>query len=50
VNGEPSWNLTFGRSVNSHVVSFTFFHDVASPGCNFRSLSQRVSVSYTFTK
>ncbi len=32
VKGAPSWNLTPGRSVNSHVVSLTVFHDVANPG------------------
>ena len=31
VRGAPSWNRTPWRSVNYHVVSFTFFHEVASP-------------------
>ena len=45
VSGAPSWNFTPGRSVNSHVVSFTLFHDVASPGWSLSAVSQRVSVS-----
>ncbi len=31
---EPSWNLTPLRSLNSHVVSLTAFHDTASDGSN----------------
>ena len=45
VSGAPSWNLTPGRSVNSHVVSFTAFHAVARPGWSLSAVSQRVSVS-----
>ena len=45
VSGVPSWNFTPCRSVNSHVVSLTCFHDVASPGWSLSALSQRVSVS-----
>src|SRR6266702_2696379 len=45
VNGEPSWNFTSGRSVTSHVVSLTAFHDVASAGWSLSEASQRVSVS-----
>ena len=45
VSGEPSWNFTPWRRVNSHVVSLTLFHEVASPGCRRNVLSQRVSVS-----
>jgi hypothetical protein len=36
VSGVPSWNFTPGRSVNSHVVSLTFFHAVARPGTSLR--------------
>ena len=32
VKGEPSWNVTPGRSLNSHTVSPTGFHDSASAG------------------
>ena len=32
VKGEPSWNFTFGRSLNSQTVSPIVFQDVASPG------------------
>ena len=45
VSGAPSWNLTPGRSANSHVVSFTLFHEVARPGTSLSPVSQRVSVS-----
>ena len=45
VSGEPSWNFTPGRSVSSQVVSFTFRHDVASPGWRRSAASHRVSVS-----
>jgi hypothetical protein len=45
VSGAPSWNFTPWRSVKSHVVSFTCFHDVASPGWSLSDPSQRVSVS-----
>src|SRR5215831_19835007 len=37
---EPSWNLTPRRSLNSHVVSLSAFHDVASEGSN-SSLAER---------
>jgi len=43
--GEPSWNRTPWRSVNSHVVSLTLFHAVARPGPSRSAVSQRVSVS-----
>jgi len=39
---EPSWNLTPRRSLNSHVVSLSAFHDVASEGSN-SSLADRCS-------
>ena len=45
VSGAPSWNFTPWRIVNSHVVSLTFFQDVASPGTRRSEASQRVSVS-----
>src|SRR5207245_1231778 len=45
VSGAPSWNLTPWRNVNSQVVSLTFFHEVARPGCRRSELSQRVSAS-----
>src|SRR5215475_2958071 len=53
VNGEPSWNLTPGRSLNVHFVlsaSLTF-HSVASPGISTLGLSDDdrshiVSASY----
>src|SRR6202007_1284797 len=53
VNGEPSWNLTPGRSLNVHLVlsaSLTF-HSVASPGISTLGLSDDershiVSASY----
>ena len=32
VKGEPSWNLTPGRSLNSHTVSLIVFHAVARAG------------------
>ena len=32
LNGSPLWNLTPWRRVNSHVVSLTIFHPVASIG------------------
>src|ERR1700745_3379930 len=41
LNGEPSWNLTPGRSLNVHLVlsaSLTF-HSVASPGISTLGLS-----------
>jgi len=44
-NGTPSWNFTPWRSVNSHVVSFTFFQATASPGSSRSEPSHRVSVS-----
>ena len=37
---EPSWNLTPLRSLNSHVVSLSAFHDRASEGSN-SSLAER---------
>ena len=45
VSGAPSWNFTPGRRANSHVVSFTLRHEVASPGTSLSPVSQRVSVS-----
>ena len=45
VRGAPSWNFTPCLSVNSHVVSLTFFHEVASPGWSWSEVSHRVSVS-----
>src|SRR6266516_5016776 len=45
VNGSPLWNLTFGRSLNSQVVSLVVFHSVASPGLRFRSGSRAVRLS-----
>ncbi len=45
VKGLPSWNFTFGRKVNSHVVSLTVFQAVARPGVSWSAVSQRVSVS-----
>jgi hypothetical protein len=30
--GSPLWNLTFSRSLNWKVVSFTRFHETASIG------------------
>jgi hypothetical protein len=32
VKGEPSWNFTFGLSLNSHTVSLIVFHETARPG------------------
>ena len=32
VKGEPSWNLTPGRSLNSHTVSLSVFQETARPG------------------
>ena len=32
VKGEPSWNVTFSRSLNSHVKSSTGFQETARPG------------------
>src|SRR5262247_4345841 len=49
VNGSPLWNLTPGRSLNRHVVEFSSFHSVASPGWSLPSgwrlvrLSNRLS-------
>ncbi len=46
VSGEPSWNFTPGRSVNSQVVSLSAFHEVARPGWSCSAVSHRVSESY----
>src|SRR5437764_1677665 len=35
VNGDPSWNFTPLRSLNSHVRSSIAFQDVASAGTSF---------------
>ncbi|MNV55133.1 hypothetical protein D3C71_1473570 [compost metagenome] len=47
VSAAPSWNFTFGRSVNSQTVGSSLsFHDVASDGWS-RPLASRVTrVSY----
>src|SRR5262245_5058311 len=49
---EPSWNLTPLRSLNSHVVSFSAFHDVASEGSNssFAVRCKRESNMLMFTR
>src|SRR5215831_1424629 len=41
LNGSPLWNLTPCRSVNSHVVSLTTFHPVASMGDGLYVLASR---------
>ncbi len=46
VSGEPSWNFTPGRRVNSQVMSLTAFQEVARPGCSCSAASHRVSESY----
>ena len=43
--GRWSWNFTPDRSVNSHVVSFSAFQEVASPGWSRSAVSHRVSES-----
>src|SRR5688572_27893862 len=45
VKGVPSWNFTFWRSLNSHVVSSTSFHEVASAGLTASLSSYSVSLS-----
>ena len=45
VNGVPSWNFTFLRSLNSHVRSSSGFHDTASAGMSFPSGSRLMSGS-----
>ncbi len=45
VSGSPLWNLTFGRSLNSQVVSPVSFHSVASWGTRLRSGSRVVRLS-----
>src|SRR5256884_9188795 len=45
VSSLPSWNLTPLRSLNSHVLSSTVFHDVARPGIIFESGSICTSLS-----
>ena len=44
-SSSPLWNLTPLRSLNSHVVGFTIFHDSASHGVILRSSSRKSSVS-----
>ncbi|MHC2641172.1 hypothetical protein ACVMHZ_003929 [Bradyrhizobium liaoningense] len=53
LNGEPSWNVTPGRSLNTHLVlsASSTFHSVARPGITTLALSaedrsQPVSASY----
>ncbi|MCY1232575.1 hypothetical protein D3C71_1164080 [compost metagenome] len=46
VSSAPSWNLTPGRSLNSHTVgSAVSFHEVASAGCSLLSAPRRISGS-----
>src|SRR6218665_3053713 len=47
VNGEPSWNLTFGRSFTRQRVGATCFHSVASTPTSSSDLPRFTSVSYT---
>ena len=49
MKSEPSWNFTPGRSLNSHTVSPTGFHDSARPGLGFRFSSCMTSASKTWT-
>ncbi len=43
VNGLPSWNFTFGRSLTSQVVSSRVFHETARLGPTFRVLRSRTA-------
>src|SRR5688572_21632952 len=45
LNGEPSWNLTFSRSLKRHVVSLGVSHDVARAGIGASCGSSVTSVS-----
>src|SRR5690349_16242486 len=45
VNGEPSWNFTLRRSLNSQVRSSMARQEAASPGRNFMFASRRISGS-----
>src|SRR5438094_7965884 len=47
VSGQPSWNLTAGRSRTSHAGSLMAFHDISIPRWTLYAAFQRVSVSYS---
>ena len=47
VKGEPSWNFTPGRSLNSQVEVSIAFHEVASRGSRDRSSPDQTRVSKT---
>src|SRR5581483_8383679 len=45
VKGEPSWNFTFGRSLNRHTVGDVCCHEVASLGTSSSFLPRPTSGS-----
>jgi hypothetical protein len=50
VKGAPSWNFTFGRSVNRVTVGSIVFHAVASEGSIFSSFPRVTSVSKIWSR